>query len=180
LNDRVYNNGIDRLRSPERVERLEVERVVDLCLIDENIKSVLDVGTGSGLFEESFHNKNIKAAGVDLNPEMIEAAIKYLPNCEFKVSHAEEIPFEDKSFDMVFFGLVFHEVNDFKKVLEESNRIANKTVAILEWDYKEEESGPPLAHRLSEIFIRQLSKDIGFTRLEVILLKSLVLYKLYK
>ena len=57
-NDRVYNRGIERLRSPERVQRLEVERVVDLC-INENIKSVLDIGTGSALFAEAFHKKGI-------------------------------------------------------------------------------------------------------------------------
>jgi ubiquinone/menaquinone biosynthesis C-methylase UbiE len=180
LNDRVYNNGIDRLRSPERVARLEVERVVDLCLQNENIKSLLDIGTGSGLFAEAFHNKNIKVAGVDLNPEMIEAAKRYLPNCVFKVSLAEEIPFEDQSFDMIFFGVVFHEVNDFKKVLEEAKRVTINSVSILEWGYKTEEFGPPLEHRLSEEFIRELSEGIGFTRFEVILLKNLVLYKLYK
>lgn len=180
MNDRVYNNGIDRLRSPERVARLEVERVVDLCLKNENIKSVLDIGTGSGLFAETFHNKNIKVAGVDLNPEMIEAAKRYLPDCEFKISPAEEIPFEDQSFDMIFFGVVFHEVNDFKKVLEEAKRVAVNSVSILEWNYRTEDFGPPLEHRLSEEFIRKLTEEVGFVRFEVIPLKSLVLYKLFK
>ncbi|HEX9252938.1 MAG TPA: class I SAM-dependent methyltransferase, partial [Ignavibacteriaceae bacterium] len=88
MNDRVYNNGVDRLRSPERVERLEIDRVVDLCLENNQIKSVLDVGTGSGLFSEAFANRNMKIAGADLNPDMLEAAKKHLPDTEFKVAVA--------------------------------------------------------------------------------------------
>ena len=180
MNDRVYNNSIERLRSPERVARLEVERVVDLCLKNESIKSVLDIGTGSGLFAEAFYKRNIKVAGVDLNPDMIEAAKRILPLCEFNISAAEELPFADKSFDMIFFGVVFHEVNDYKKALEEANRISIKSVSILEWLYKTEEFGPQIEHRLSEDFIRKMAKEIGFSRFEVIPLKYLILYKLYK
>ncbi len=180
MNDRVYNNGIDRLRSPERVARLEVDRVVDVCLNDGTIKSVLDVGTGSGLFAEAFHNKNIKVSGVDVNPDMIEAFRKILPDSDAQVSPAEELPFANLSFDMIFYGVVFHEVNNYKKVLEEANRVARKTAVLLEWPYKTEDFGPPLEHRLSEEFIKNLAKEAGFARVEVITLKSLVLYKLYK
>ncbi len=180
MNDRVYNNGIDRLRSPERVARLEVDRVVDLCLNDVTIKSVLDVGTGSGLFAEAFHNKKIKVAGVDVNPDMIEAFKKILPDSESQISPAEKLPFNDKSFDMVFYGVVFHEVNNYIKALEEAKRVASNTAVLLEWSYKTEDFGPPLEHRLSEEFIKNLAKEVGFARVEVTPLKSLVLYKLYK
>ncbi len=180
MNDRVYNSGIDRLRSPERVERLEVDRVVNLCLNDVTIKSVLDVGTGSGLFAEAFYKKNMKVAGVDVNPDMIEVFKKVLPDSDAQVSPAEELPYEKLSFDMIFYGVVFHEVNNFKKVLEEANRVARKNVVLLEWSYKTEDFGPPLEHRLSEEFIKNLAKEAGFALVEVTPLKSLVLYKLYK
>lgn len=180
MNDRVYNNGIDRLRSPERVARLEVDRVVDLCLNDKAIKSVLDVGTGSGLFAEAFYNKNIKVTGVDVNPDMIEAFKKILPDSDAQVSPAEELPFANLSFDMIFYGVVFHEVNNYKKVLEEANRIARSAAVLLEWSYKTEDFGPPLEHRLSEDFIKNMAKEAGFAKVEVTPLKSLVLYKLYK
>ncbi|MFA7228253.1 MAG: methyltransferase domain-containing protein, partial [Melioribacteraceae bacterium] len=96
MNDRIYNSGIGKLRSPERIERLEVERVVDICLANENVASVLDVGTGSGLFAEAFHKRGIRVAGADINCDMIDAAKKNLPDSEFKISSAEELPFDDK------------------------------------------------------------------------------------
>lgn len=180
MNERVYNNGIDRLRSPERIERLEVERVVNLCLDHNQIKSVLDIGTGSGLFAEAFSKQQLKVAGVDVNPEMIDAAKKYLPEAEFKISKAEKLPFEDNSFDLVFMGVLLHEVDDYTKALTEAKRVAVKQVSALEWKYATEDFGPPIEHRLSEEFLKQLSDKIGFSKMEVVPLKNLVLYNFIK
>lgn len=178
MNDRVYANKVEKLRSPERLERVEVKRVVDLCLENSDIKSVLDVGTGSGLFAEEFYNRHITVAGVDINLEMIKAAKEYLPECEFKLSTAEEIPYKDKSFDLVFMGLVFHEVDDYYKALSETKRIAGVSAAILEWPYLEQEIGPALEIRLKEEFIKELAERAGFSKFEIHPLNKLVLYKL--
>jgi ubiquinone/menaquinone biosynthesis C-methylase UbiE len=180
MNERVYNNGIARLRSPERVERLEVEKVVDLCLENRGFKSVLDIGTGSGLFAEAFNKKGLTVAGVDLNPEMIEAAKSYLPDSIFEQSTAEDLPFDDNSFDIVFIGVLLHEVNDFVKALSEAKRVAKHQVSVLEWSYKVEDFGPPLEHRLSKDFLQNLSDQVGFLKMEVAPLKNLVLYHFIK
>lgn len=178
MNERTYNSAIARLRSPERTERLEAPRVAGLCLENNNIKSMLDIGTGSGLFAEEFSKRNLKVAGVDINPEMLEAAKEFVPDGEFKLAPAENIPFADKEFDMAFMGVVFHEVDDFKKSLSEAARVADKLVAILEWDYKVQDFGPPLEHRLTKEFIENLAKETGFSKVEVVPLNHLVLYKL--
>lgn len=180
MNERIYNSGIDRLRSSERIERLEVERVVNLCLDHNKIKSVLDVGTGSGLFAEAFSKQNLKVAGVDLNPEMLETAKKYLPDADFKVAKAEDLPFDDNSFDLVFMGVLLHEVDDYTKALQEAKRVAVKQVSVLEWKYETQEFGPPIEHRLSEEFLKQLSDKVGFSKMEVVPLNNLVLYHFIK
>lgn len=180
MNDRVYNKEIERLRSEERKNRLEIERTVDLCLQNNNINSILDVGTGSGLFAEEFYKRGIQTTGIDLNPEMIDAAKSFLPNCDFHIGVAEALPFDDNSFDMVFMGLVFHEVSDYMKAISESFRVSNKLLAILEWKYKEEESGPPLEHRLEKNFVKELSGKAGFTKFSFVELNNLILYLLYK
>jgi ribosomal protein L11 methylase PrmA len=61
-----------------RVEFLEVERVIDLCLEAFAARSVLDVGTGTGLFAEGFAARGLKVAGIDANPAMVEAARRYV------------------------------------------------------------------------------------------------------
>lgn len=179
MNERTYSNSVERLRSPERMERLEVKRVVDICLEGETINLVLDIGVGSGLFAEEFMNRNIVIAGIDINPEMIKAAGSYLPGCEFKLAPAEEIPYNDGSFDMAFMGLILHEADDIKKALSEAKRVSKKLVGVLEWNYREEEIGPKLEHRIKEDDLKKIAADAGFLKAETIQLNKLVLYKLY-
>src|SRR5574341_1433432 len=93
MHDRRYTGEIERLRSPQRLERLEVERVVGLCLEGLSAHSLLDVGTGSGLFSEKFAEKGLKPAGVDANFGMIQAARDYLPHIPLSQAIAEELPY---------------------------------------------------------------------------------------
>jgi ubiquinone/menaquinone biosynthesis C-methylase UbiE len=180
MNERVFNQNIEKLRSEERRERLEISRVADLSLDHKRANSVLDVGTGSGLFAEEFSKRNISVAGIDPNPEMIEAAKSFVPAGDFHVAPAEKLPFNDESFDLVFFGLVLHEADDYLKSLKEASRVARSAAAVLEWEYKTQEFGPPLEHRLKKEFIEDLALKAGFKKVEIHILKNLVLYKLLK
>lgn len=179
-NARVYDGGIDRLRSPERTERLEVGRVTQLCLKEKNVSTLLDIGTGSGLFAESFWKAGVDVTGVDLKPDMIEAARRHLPQGKFHVAQAEALPFPDESFDAAFFGVVFHEVADYAKALREAYRVTRHAAFILEWQHRQEEFGPPLEHRLSEDFLRDLAIATGYRDISVTPLNTLVLFHLRK
>jgi len=178
MNERVYNNKIERLRFEERIERLQVENVVGHSLAGKQSSSLLDVGTGSGLFAEAFLKKGLRVAAVDINQEMLDAAKPFLPGCELKIAPAENLPFADKTFDIVFMGVVFHEVDDYKKTLEEAKRVAANYVVLLEWKYTVEDFGPPLEHRIKPEFLKTLSDEVGLENIETIPLKHLVLYKL--
>jgi ubiquinone/menaquinone biosynthesis C-methylase UbiE len=178
--DRVYNGGIERLRSPERRNRLEVERVTQLCLLDGKISTLLDIGTGSALFAEAFSKAGVSIAGADINPEMIDAAKRHLPETEFVVAPAENLPFADGSFDATFFGVVFHEVADYAKALREAHRVSRGSTFILEWQHKQEEFGPPLEHRLREEVIRDLALSTGYRSFNAVPLDTLVLYSMFK
>jgi ubiquinone/menaquinone biosynthesis C-methylase UbiE len=179
-NSRVYNREIERLRAQERRDRMEVDRVVQLCLEHKNVTSLLDIGTGSGLFAELFSQKGVSVAGVDINPDMIEAANSHLPEGKFVVAPAENLPFADGSFDASFFGVVFHEVDDYAKALREAYRVSKESTFILEWQHKQEEFGPPLEHRLKEEFVCELATSSGYRDVNVIPLRTLVLYRLVK
>jgi ubiquinone/menaquinone biosynthesis C-methylase UbiE len=176
--ERRYQAEIERLRSPERLARLEVDRVVDACLEGIKARSVLDVGTGSGVFAEAFAGRGLDVAGVDVNPAMIEVARRFVPAGHFQVAPAEALPFPDNSVDMVFLGLVFHEVDDAAQTLAEVKRVGRTRLTILEWAYREEDFGPPLAHRLEPAAIAALAQAAGFQPLETWPLAHLVLYRL--
>jgi ubiquinone/menaquinone biosynthesis C-methylase UbiE len=178
MHEKLYDGGIDRLRAPERVARLEVERVVTLSLEDADIRSALDVGVGSGLFAEAFSQHRLEVAGVDVNPEMIVAAKQFVPKGDFRESTAEALPYPNASYDLVFLGLVLHESEEQLKVLQEARRVSRQRVCILEWPYQEGEFGPPLAHRLNPIEVINLAQQAHFTHLETLPLTNVVLYRL--
>ena len=178
INERVYNQKVNKLRSPERVKLIEVERVVKLSL--ENIKpvNVLDVGTGSGLFAEAFEKNGLKVAGIDISDEMIQAVKDFVEKGEFLTAPVELIPYPNHFFDLVFLGHILHEADDQLKAIQEAKRVAKLRIAILEWPYIEEESGPPLGHRISPEKISELAHKAGLINVETIKLKHMVLTRI--
>jgi ubiquinone/menaquinone biosynthesis C-methylase UbiE len=170
--------GVERLRLPERLERLEVGRVLDLCLENGKIHKMLDVGTGSGVFAEAFAGRGLAVAAIDENPAMLEAAKSFIPQADLRQASAEALPFAEGEFDMVFLGLVLHEVDDPAKALQEARRVTRQTVAALEWPYREEEIGPPLAHRLKPEDVSKLAQAAGLGKVEILPLSRLVLYRM--
>jgi len=179
MHERRFNREVERLRDPERIARMEVERVVNLAL--ENLKEgqmVLDVGTGSGLFAEQFAAKGLKVTGLDVNPEMLSAAQKYVPSGTFQEGVAEKLPFPDGSFDLVFMGLLLHETDDLLAALREAHRVTFQRLVILEWPDEEQTFGPPREHRLAYEKIAAVAKQAGFKEVEQIRLENMVLYRL--
>jgi SAM-dependent methyltransferase len=178
MHEKQFDGSIERLRSPERMARLEVECVTNLCLESGDFQTVLDVGVGSGLFAEAFNQRGLKVAGVDINPQMVPAARQFVPLGDFREATAEALPFPDASFDLVFMGLLLHESDEPLKVLQEARRVSRQRVCILEWPYLEGEFGPPLAHRLKPTEIAEMVQQAGFTHLDNIPLTYLSFYRL--
>jgi len=176
MHERRFFGDITRLRSVERIERLEVERVVQCCLKGGNFSTLLDVGTGSGLFVEGFSLHKMEVTGIDVNFEMLPAARSYVPHGRFLQATAEALPFASESFDLTFYGLVFHEVDDPPRVLEAARRVSRKRICLLEWPYREQSFGPPMNDRLSPARLEELFNQAGFVRWECIRLQNTDLY----
>ncbi len=168
----------ERLRAPERVARLEIQRVVDISLEGITARKVLDVGTGTALLAEAFAGHGLEVAGIDPNEMMLEAARKYLPNSEFKEGTAENIPYPTKTFDLVILGHVLHETDDPLIALREAQRVAIRRVVVVEWPYQQEVIGPPLAHRLPPEQVIKWGQEAGFREVEIIRLTHMVLFRL--
>ncbi len=175
MNDRVCRDS-DRLRNPERLARLEIDRVVGLCLKDSGIGSVLDVGTGTGVFAEAFAAKGLSITGVDIQESMLEGARRHVPGARFLLAPSENLPFESRAFDLVFMGLVLHETENAEATMREAFRVCSRFTAVLEWPYEVQPFGPPLADRLEESVVRDLGRQAGFSGSRAVRLENLVLY----
>ncbi|MEI6876672.1 MAG: methyltransferase domain-containing protein [Spirochaetota bacterium] len=176
--ERRFDGGPDRLRNPERIALMEVPRVISLSLEGPAARNVLDVGTGTGVFAEAFATAGLEVTGLDVNPELLAVARGLVPSARFQEGLAEHLGFPDRSFDLVFFGLVLHETDDALMALKEAHRVTSGRVAILEWAHRAEPKGPPLEHRMKPEAIEDLAAKAGFSKVETIELGRLVLYRL--
>jgi ubiquinone/menaquinone biosynthesis C-methylase UbiE len=178
MHEKRFDGDIDRLRNPERIARLEVERVVSLCLERAGIKNVLDVGCGTGVFAQEFSKRRLTVVGVDINPIMLPAARGYVPDGVFTMAAAERLPFPKAGFDLVFMGLLLHESDEQAEVLREAHRTTCNRVGILEWAYRKEEFGPPRNQRLAPEILKNMAVEAGFKNIQEIPLSKLIFYRL--
>ncbi len=176
--DRRFHGDADRLRAPERIALLEVDRVVDLSLGGEGLTRVLDVGSGTGVFAEAFFARGLEVSAIDANPALLEMARTRLPSVEFKTGQAEALPFPDDSFDLTFFGHVLHETDNPLGALREARRVSTARIVVLEWPYVEEDQGPPLEHRLEPASVFEWATQAGLVQVERLRLTHMDLYRM--
>jgi len=120
----------------------------------------LDVGCGTGAFSEMIVRSGAAKGVVAIDPaqEQIEYA-RRLPIAQavdFKVADAVNLPFADRSFDVVASALVINFIPDRMRALAEMRRVARPAGLVIGyvWDFaNERSSGWPLVHGLRAIGI---------------------------
>ena len=89
----------------------------------------LEIGAGTGYFSLHMHMAGIvgQATCTDISPGMIEVlesnASMLELDVETRVCDAEELPFEDGSFDLVFGHAVLHHIPDLDRAFSEFHRV---------------------------------------------------------
>jgi ubiquinone/menaquinone biosynthesis C-methylase UbiE len=90
--------------------------------------AILDIGSGTGRLLQAAEKQYPGAAlvGVDAAVEMVKQAQSSLPagsRIEFRVGTAEQLPFPDAQFDLVFSTMTFHHWADQAKGITEVRRV---------------------------------------------------------
>lgn len=178
MSNHAFKDAFEKLRSPDRIKLLEIERVIEHCLEHRFITKVLDIGTGTGLFAESFALRNLDVLGVDSQKEMVEEASNLVRKASFKQANVGSLPFKKGSFDLVFMGHVLHEVENVDLAIAEAVSIASVRVCILEWPYRTETIGPPIEHRLTKEQIQKSAIKSKIKKVNTVELNNTVLYKM--
>lgn len=103
---------------------------------------LLDVGCGKGFMLYDFMQiiPGIKVAGIDVSEYAIANAKEEVRDY-LQVANAKELPFEDKSFDLVISITTVHNLNrdDCKRALQEIERVSRKYKFITVDAYRNEE-----------------------------------------
>jgi ubiquinone/menaquinone biosynthesis C-methylase UbiE len=125
-------------------------------------KDVLDVGFGSGFSVQLFAEAGARVTGIDLTPWAVETTRRRLDafglDADVREGDAEQLPFADDSFDLVFAWGVIHHSSDMDRALGELVRVCRRggRVVIMVYNrrslfyvfYKAFQRFLPLARRL--------------------------------
>ena len=105
----------------------DLERLVEIAQPQPDW-AMLDVATGGGHTALKFAPFVKKVVALDLTPKMLEAAEKFITdkgttNVEFTAGDAEQLPFEDNTFDLVTSRIAPHHFPDCWRFVQESARV---------------------------------------------------------
>jgi ubiquinone/menaquinone biosynthesis C-methylase UbiE len=123
-----------------------IRRLVAAAHLTGN-ERVLDIATGPGYIAEAFARCAREAVGVDLTDAMLALARERTKergvcNVSFQTADAQNLPFEDRTFDVVVCRLALHHLQEPLAVLREMARVCRAGGAVLVEDiYASEHSG---------------------------------------
>ena len=109
----------------------------ELCIFLKPLSSqasVLDVGAGTGVMSEFAYrcNDELKYVAIDPAYGMLEFAPSFL---ETHIAKAEELPFEDNSFDAIIMGESLHHLRNPELAFEEAVRVLKKNGKLFIYDF---------------------------------------------
>lgn len=156
-----YDNiseGYDTLHKEEQIKKLSL--IADQDIIEAS-DSLLDVGCGTGFSLDYFDLK--EATGIDPSQGLIS---QYKGDEKIMLGSAEELPFEDNSFDVVISVTAIQNFDDIKKGLEEIKRVGNDrfVLTFLKNSPKRDEIKEIISYKFLPFHILELEeeKDIVF------------------
>jgi ubiquinone/menaquinone biosynthesis C-methylase UbiE len=86
-------------------------------------KSVLDVGCGTGRLIRLLKDRGAVITGADVSDEMIKIAGKKFPDVGVVSADIEDLPFKDKSFDVVVAAFVIVHLGSLQGAFDEAYRV---------------------------------------------------------
>lgn len=151
----------ERLRDPERLRMLRIPEVISR-VIDADTRHVIDIGAGTGVWSEAFLKAGVlNVTAVDSSSTMIEQIQRLVPEARRMQTQAQNIPMADESADLVFAAFVLHEIEDKVGALNEWKRLSRRTIAVMDWPYRDEDIGPPTSRRMKKEEVCDYGRQAG-------------------
>ena len=141
------------LEDEERRSILDPEKVLGQCQIKGN---AADLGCGTGYFTVPLAALyGVKVYAIDLQTEMLKDLrdrVKDNEKVHLIQSEVTSIPLRSSSLSFVLSVNVFHEIGNIPGFVDELYRVVENggRVVVIDWNQRDAEIGPPIAHRVEE------------------------------
>jgi len=94
---------------------------------NSNIKSIVDLGCGTGALLSFINTEVSQCIGVDSSPKMLELAKKRFANikkrCEFRLGELEHLPVKEQEVDSAIINMVLHHIAVPSHIIHEAKRV---------------------------------------------------------
>jgi len=111
----------ERYRVEFKIGEFELPRIEKIIDMVPTNKRILDIGCYDGTISQLIKEKNNVVIGLDMSMNALNMAKK--KGIECVSSNADNLPFKDKSFDIVVASEIIEHIFDTGKFLDEINRI---------------------------------------------------------
>lgn len=120
-------NALNYITSPHHAQGEDLALLVTAAHPNETMK-VLDIATGAGHVANALAPHVGTVVACDLTESMLETASRFIgenghKNVEFVIADAEDLPFEDDSFDLVTCRIAAHHFADIPRFVAEAYRV---------------------------------------------------------
>ena len=103
------------------------EHVLDPVMNDRvargRFQNALDVGCGEGRFCRRLKARGVAAIGIDPTPQLLETARQRDPSGDYRLGRAEQLAFDDASFDLVVSYVTLVDIPDYRAGIREMARV---------------------------------------------------------
>jgi ubiquinone/menaquinone biosynthesis C-methylase UbiE len=154
-------HGLEKLLLKSPAWRLATRTIILPWVLGVGIRpatDVLEVGTGAGFNAEALLKRfpDWQLVATDFDPEMVASARQRLsrfgPRVRLETADATNLPFPDRSFDLVLSVLVWHHVGDWPRATHEAARVLRPGGNLLLADI--------YGHRRLGLIVSQLVADL--------------------
>ncbi len=160
---------LKKLDNPERRRLMPPVEVLKKAGLKDGDKFA-DIGCGIGYFSilaSSIVGENGSVLALDISQDMLDYMVQHggdRQNIMAIKSEENQLPVSDGEVDLAFMCNVVHEVDNMHIFLEEVNRIIckNGRIAIVDFEKKVGEFGPPIEHRVASGDVRKELEELGF------------------
>lgn len=138
----------------------------------------IEVGAGTGMFAREFAGRmdpDGVVYAVDAEPVMTKWMREHLhetggARIEVVDARAEDLPFDDRTADLVYMINLHHELDDASAALAEAMRVLRPggVIGIIDWKREPTPKGPPVEHRAGAERIAEDVRRAGFAKVRTV------------
>ncbi len=113
--------------------RMQLEKALTEQRIVIGNKTVLDAGSGIGIYSEFYLNRGAKVTAIDISDHALKIVKRKFPQVEIKCCSLSDIEGLDKKFDIVHcFDVLYHITNeeDWEKTIDSLGRLSKDYIII--------------------------------------------------